>query len=348
MSIYFPHGGHQDEDVEGLYSEIDKTIDSARRQNRTCILLGDWNAVVGPRQEGDDEESVGRYGVGCRNDRGHWLTQWACTQRLTIANTTVMKSFEEQWTHSNGSSKRQIDFILICTDKASWIEDAGANETVGVGCDHRTTYLRLALPENSNPTNGRRQKKTSSLKGWKSTENNKYRQDLDAKSSFTRKSVNVVQQYEVVERILLDAGNKWKSKSKTQKDNTDEMKKQLRELIAKRRSARTHGDTEAVKHYGKLVQKEMKAVSKAIRTAKVHEILEEFKDIGQIKDLKRKGKKSCINTIIDKDGNEVSDVKTIAEVFADFYEALYKDTCENVYDCKIGDPIAAVKPVLPG
>ena len=125
MSVYFPHGGDDDGDVEGLYSEIDKTIEGARRQNRTCILLGDWNAVVGPRQEGDDEDSVGRYGIGRRNDRGQWLTQWTSTQRLTIANTNIRKSFEEQWTHSNGGSKRQIDFILICKDKANWIEDAG-------------------------------------------------------------------------------------------------------------------------------------------------------------------------------------------------------------------------------
>ena len=147
-----------------MYGDIDKMISGARRQKRTCILLGDWNAVVGPWQEGDDQDSVGLHGVGCRNERGSWLAHWAGMQQLTIANTITEKVFEEQWTHSNGDVKRQIDFAVISRHNANWIVDAGASEIIGTGKDHRTVYLHLAMLQRKINSKGRR-KNAKNLKG---------------------------------------------------------------------------------------------------------------------------------------------------------------------------------------
>ena len=88
-------------------------------------------------------------------------------------------------------------------------------------------------------------------------------------------------------------------------------------------------------------------VANAVKTAKVCQVLEEFKDLGQIAEIKRKGKKGCISSIVDKDGKEVSDTKDIAEVFADFYEALYKEDSEKVYDYKVQGEGMEVSPITP-
>ena len=146
ISVYFPHGGYEDEAVEGLYSDIDKVVEGARRQHRTCMILGDWNAVLGPRQEGDDQESVGIYGVGCRNERGDWMAKWASSQNLTVSNTCIEKAFDQQWTYSNSDLKRQIDYCIICSKRKEWIVDAGANEDIGLRKDHRTVYACLEVP----------------------------------------------------------------------------------------------------------------------------------------------------------------------------------------------------------
>ena len=326
---------------------LDKTIDGARRQNRTCIVIGDWNAVVGPRQEGDDEGSVGTYGVGCRNERGQWLAQWASTQRLTITNTCMLKPFEDQWTHSNGSNKRQIDFALICTSKAHWIDDAGANEAIGVGNDHRTVYLHLKMHQLNIYNQKADANRRRNLKGWKPEDKERYRNDVDAKLPATRLHDSVLEQYKEVEKALLIAGKKWQIQSHTRKEASTEAKKHLRELIGKRREARKQGNTQDVKRYSKFIQKEIKAVAKARKTTKICELLEEFRDIGQIKDLKKKGKKECINAVINDEGKEVSDVKDIAEAFADFYQALYKESVDIGYDYQIGEDIPTVRPVQP-
>ena len=346
ISAYFPHGGHDDEEVEGLYSEINKCVDGARRQNRTCIMMGDCNAVLGERQEGDDEESVGMYGLGCRNERGNLLAQWASSQRMTVANTCFEKSIEEQWTHINGNSKRQIDFGFICIRKKDWLVDAGADDSIGVGSDHRSVYMILAMPR----SRGRSKKKhlqNKNLKGWKAKDNDKYQKELDSKISLIPANVGIADKCAQLESVLVETGRKWRSRSKAGDDKNDEAKRHLREFIDKRKQARLERNPQEIKRLSKLIQKEIKAVAKAVKTAKVCQVLAEFKDFGQIADTKRKGKKECISAMVDKEGKEISDVKEIAEAFADFYESLYKEDVDKMYEYKIEGEAKEVEPVTP-
>ena len=94
VSIYMPHGGYDDDDVEEVYSQLDRLITSAEDSNRQCVLMGDWNAVVGQHQPGDKDGTVGAYGIGKRNGRATWLVQWASLQCLTIANTVIAKRLQ--------------------------------------------------------------------------------------------------------------------------------------------------------------------------------------------------------------------------------------------------------------
>ena len=70
----------------------------------------------------------------------------------------------------------------------------------------------------------------------------------------------------------------------------------------------------------KLIQNEIKAVAKAVKTSNVCQVLDEFKGSGQIADATKKGKNQSINLIFDKEGKDVSDTNDIVE----FYESLYK------------------------
>ena len=97
--VYMPHSGSDYVDIEGVYAQLNDIIKGARRGDRTCILNGDWNAVVGPEQLGDDGQVVGEYGVGTRNERGEWLVNWARSLKLSIANTIIPMHLDDQWTH---------------------------------------------------------------------------------------------------------------------------------------------------------------------------------------------------------------------------------------------------------
>ena len=74
VAVYMPHGGCDDEEVEGIYGELSQLARGAAALDRACILAGDWNAVVGSSSASVDDNVLGPYGVGDANERGEWLT----------------------------------------------------------------------------------------------------------------------------------------------------------------------------------------------------------------------------------------------------------------------------------
>ena len=144
------------------------------------MLIGDWSAVVGPRQAGDNDV-VGRYGGAVlRNDRKSWLVEWATGQKLIIADTAYDKVLEDRSTYQNGTTKRQLDYCLVDAWFAKWITDAGTSDIIGVGLDHRAVKLELALP----PSLRKGEEKinhTRNVRGWKSISETTYHAELDAR-----------------------------------------------------------------------------------------------------------------------------------------------------------------------
>ena len=158
--------------------------------------------------------------------------------------------------------------------------------------------------------------------------------------------LNPKDKYGEVEKILVEGGKKFQAKKDVQ-GNREDLKNSLRDTIAKRKKARAERNPEEVKRLSKVIQKEIKAISKAIKTAKVSQILEEVKDLGKIADTRNKGKKECINAIVDEEGKELTDMKDIVEAFADFYESLYKEDADNIHEYKLAEDSKQAAPITP-
>ena len=79
-----------------------------------------------------------------------------------------------------------------------------------------------------------------------------------------------------------------------------------------------------MKAASKLVKKEIRAVAKARKSAKIRRLLEEFEDLQRITGIRGGGKRMCMGAVIDKNGVEKTDNDDIAEVFAEFFESLYR------------------------
>lgn len=64
-------------------------------------------------------------------------------------------------------------------------------------------------------------------------------------------------------------------------------------------------------------------------TAAVTNVLEDYKDLQRLSGIRCEGKGKFITTVVDQHGVEKYDRKDVANVFADFFETLYRDTEQN-------------------
>ena len=87
VSVYMPHSGYPDHEVEKTY----KTITTAIEKDKSMkIIGGDFNAELGPG-EGIELSSVGHCTLNKANGRGEWMTQWLLENKLVALNTMYKK-----------------------------------------------------------------------------------------------------------------------------------------------------------------------------------------------------------------------------------------------------------------
>ena len=77
IQVYAQTSTHEDDEVEELYHEIDKLLQT---KTQYIILLGNLNGKVEKRV--DEEDAVGEFGSGERNERGERLVEFAAPQNL--------------------------------------------------------------------------------------------------------------------------------------------------------------------------------------------------------------------------------------------------------------------------
>lgn len=102
--VYAPTSSYTDEEAEEFYEALSNAIE--RNKSHYKIVMGDFNAKIGKQEQGE-EKTVGRYGLGERNDRGTRMVQFARTHELCVTNTMFKKKASRKWTwkHPGGKEK---------------------------------------------------------------------------------------------------------------------------------------------------------------------------------------------------------------------------------------------------
>ena len=87
IQVYAPTAQSEDEEIERLYDDLD----NARRQCKSqevvimmVIMFGDLNGKVG---EGRDENIVGSFELGERNEHGERFVSWCKAHNQIVMNT---------------------------------------------------------------------------------------------------------------------------------------------------------------------------------------------------------------------------------------------------------------------
>ena len=172
----------------------------------------------------------------------------------------------------------------------------------------------------------------------------KYHAELDAKLVLLEGQVlDLEQKCIAIEGVLKDASKTCQVNIKND-DHDDCMQKRLHEMIRQRRDAPKVGSKEIVKEVSKSIQKELRAVRRAKRTARINNVLTEFKDLRRLLDIRNNGRRTCMSSVMDKDGVEKVDKGDMAEVFAAFFETLYDGDETGVVHQSANDTVDEVAP----
>lgn len=143
LCVYMPTSAYYDEDVEVIYEQIEDLITSGRG-NEYLVIMGDWNAVVG---EGKEENVVGSYGLGKRNNRGNMVVDFCKRNKLAVMNTWFKHPERRRYTwKAPGDIRRfQLDYIMIRQCYRNSVKNAHTFPGADVNSDHNLVYMKIRL-----------------------------------------------------------------------------------------------------------------------------------------------------------------------------------------------------------
>ncbi|KAM1491938.1 hypothetical protein ACFX10_023920 [Malus domestica] len=112
ISAYAPQVGLDTSSKEKFWEDLGDLVQGIA-QTEKLFIGGDLNGHVGRETAGNYGGFHGGHGFGERNEDGEDILDFAMTYDLFLANTFFKKREEHVITYKSGSSKTQIDFLLM-------------------------------------------------------------------------------------------------------------------------------------------------------------------------------------------------------------------------------------------
>ncbi|VDP23498.1 unnamed protein product [Heligmosomoides polygyrus] len=121
FSAYAPQTGCSDQAKGEFWNLLDERTAEVLSKD-VIIVAGDLNGHVGATKDG--YSCHGGFGYGSRNADGERILEYAESHSLTIVNTVFRKRDSHLISNYSGSSKSQIDFVLVRDRDRSLVTDA--------------------------------------------------------------------------------------------------------------------------------------------------------------------------------------------------------------------------------
>ena len=345
FAVYMPHSAQPDEDVDEVYAAIGKHCNEAKSKGYMNILTGDFNAEIGTCRDFDDPAVVGTQTLPRRSERGALLLNFCTHMRHKIMNTFHHCCTNEMWTYRNGISRKVLDYFLVDICLAGFVIACYVLANVDTGSDHRPLLLAFRFGAKRK----RKKVKTNRAAKWKPDA--AYAQKLDEiLSDMPSLGTNTAAKTKFLHDAMLRAREDTGFVSAdVELPQNQEHDIHLRCLIEERKGLAAAGlSLDTVKHMrvalGKQIQKAIRAKRAHEKTAKINTILSEFKDLKRLSTILGPPKTKVIVEVQASDGDLKNDKADIAEVFAQFYEDLYRSKFNlsklDVYEHKGSETIA--------
>ena len=147
IQVYAPTTEAADQEIEEFYEEVERVLQTTKC-NEINIIMGDFNAKIG---RGRENNIVGPFGLGIRNERGDRLVEFCSKYKFTIANTWSDQPKRRLYTwkapgdRTDRVIRNQIDYILINDRYKNMVTKAKTHPGADCGSDHNLLINSLNL-----------------------------------------------------------------------------------------------------------------------------------------------------------------------------------------------------------
>ena len=336
IQCYAPTNDAVASEVENFYQQIDEVIKKTKQYCDCLIVMGDLNGKVG---EAKEEDIVGPFGLGQRNENGQSIVECCRRHNLMVANTwfETKKSTRHTWTSPDGATKNQIDFILVDKRFRNGVKNSKVRTSADCGSDHNIViaqlYVRLQKvicnkKVKNNCWNTEILKSEDSQMQFKEISEESMKQITvtdDVNTLWTDIKASIVTAAEeVCGKRKLEARQKW-------------MTTEILEKMEERRLYKNDVTQEGQKRYKELKHEVQKLCRQAYSNYcedKCYEIehLEATHNPLLYRKIKEMTAKKHVNVqgIKDKDGNLLLEPQKVLERWAQYVEDLYNDQRGNI------------------
>ena len=111
ISACAPQVGCIREEKKAFWLNIDVTVEKILK-NKRIVVGADLNGNVREGNNGD-EECMGRYGLGKKNNEGQAVVDFAHRMELAITNTYFVKKPAHIVTYNSGGRSLQMDYVMV-------------------------------------------------------------------------------------------------------------------------------------------------------------------------------------------------------------------------------------------
>lgn len=148
VQVYAPTNEADEEAKDSFYDLLQRVTDEIPRQDM-IMMMGDWNAKIGARQEGEDGV-VGWHGLGDKwSENGVRFVSFCAANNLAIVSTMFPHKniHKYTWTAPNGRVRNQIDHVAVNGKFKRSVRDTRSYRGADRGSDHNLviTTVRLRL-----------------------------------------------------------------------------------------------------------------------------------------------------------------------------------------------------------
>ena len=147
MSCYAPTYAAQREEKDEFFYVLQQAL-SAVPPNENYVLLGDFNARVGSRVDGDEWWQVrGPHGYGELNEAGRELLTFLSMNEATVCNTWHQKKdiHKATWQHPMTKKWHCIDYAVVKQSFRRICRDVAVVRGAECGTDHLMLRLKLQV-----------------------------------------------------------------------------------------------------------------------------------------------------------------------------------------------------------